>query len=105
MVYGQFPVRTLRQELERYFGLALAYHEVYNDQALEYDCPCRITKAVREGAEYLSHAGFTSMRRDEDMLDILGLGSGKLCDCVSQPRLRSVNNCRMQGRQRSEKGA
>jgi hypothetical protein len=71
MVYGQFSMRTLRQELERYFGLALSYHEVYDNQALEYDCPCRVTKAVCQGAEDLSHASFTSMRRDEDMLDIL----------------------------------
>lgn len=78
MVYGQFSVWILRQKLECDLWLALSYHEMYNDEALEYDGPCRVAQAVCEGAKYLGDTCLTGMRCNQDMFDILGLGGCKL---------------------------
>jgi hypothetical protein len=83
MVDGQLSMRILRQKLQCNLRLALSYHEVYDDQALEYDGPCRVAQAVREGAEDLGDARFTGMCRDEDVLDILRLGCCELHGRVS----------------------
>jgi hypothetical protein len=83
MVDGQLSVWILRQKLQCNLRLALSYHEVYNNQALEDDGPCRVAQAVREGAEDLGDASFTGMCRDEDVLDILRFGRCELCGCVS----------------------
>jgi hypothetical protein len=89
MIDGQLSMRVLRQELECNLRLALSYHKVYNDQALEDDGPCRVAQAVREGTEDLSDPSLAGMRRDEDMLDILRFGCCELCD-VSMLPLRDV---------------
>lgn len=78
VIDGQLPVRILGQILERDFGLALSYHHVHNDQALEDNSPCRVAQAVGEGAKYLGDACFARMCRDEDVLDIFGFGRGEL---------------------------
>jgi hypothetical protein len=85
MIDGQLSVRVLRQKLECNLGLALSYHKVHEDQALVYNCPCRVAQAVCKGAEDLSDASFTGMRRDEDMLDILRFGGCELHGRVSVP--------------------
>jgi hypothetical protein len=74
---------VLRQVFQCDLRFALPYHEVYNDQTLEYDCPCRVAQPVGEGAKDLGDACFAGMRRDEDVLDILGLRGCKLCVRVS----------------------
>jgi hypothetical protein len=79
MVYGQFPMRILSQVFECYFRLALPYHEMYNDQALEDNSPCRVAQAVRKGAKDLSDACLAGVSGYEDVLDILGFGCGELC--------------------------
>lgn len=78
MVDGQLSVWILRQVFERDLGLSFSYHEMYDDQALEYDGPCRVAQSVRKGAEDLSNACLAGMRRDEDVLDILGFGRCEL---------------------------
>jgi hypothetical protein len=83
MIDGQLSMRILRQKLQCNLGLALSYHEVYDDQALEYDGPCRVAQAVRKGAEDLSNTGFAGMCRDEDMFDILRFGCCELHGRVS----------------------
>jgi hypothetical protein len=75
---SEFPVRVLRQILQGDLGLALADHEVHDDQALEDNGPCGVAQSVREGSEYLRHAGFPRVCRDQDVLDILGLWGGEL---------------------------
>lgn len=50
----------------------LANHEVYGNEALEDDGPCRVPKPKRQRAEDLGHAGLTRVRGNEDMLDVLG---------------------------------
>jgi hypothetical protein len=77
-VDGEFPVWVLGQVFQRDFGFALSYHEMYDDQALEDNGPCRVAQSVREGAKDLGDAGFSSMCRDQDVLDILGLWGGEL---------------------------
>jgi hypothetical protein len=75
---SEFPVRVLRQILQSDLGLALADHEVYDDQALEDNGPCRVAQSIRQGPEDLCYAGFTCVCRDQDVLDILGLRGGEL---------------------------
>ena len=70
---------------------------MHDDQALEDDGPCRVAQAVREGAEDLSDACFACMGRDEDVLDILGLGGRKLLRISVSQRMDE----RSQQRQRS----
>jgi hypothetical protein len=75
---GEFAVRVLRKVFERDFGLALSYHQMYNDHALVHDSPCGVSQSVREGSKYLRNTGFTRVGRDEDVFDILGLWGGEL---------------------------
>ena len=79
---------VLSQVLQGDFGLALSYHEMYDDQALEDNGPRRVAQSVREGAKDLGDAGFSSMCRYQDMLDILGFGRGKLHVLLSISQLR-----------------
>jgi hypothetical protein len=99
MVDGQLSVRVLRQKLERNLGLSLSYHEMYDDQALEYDGPCRVAQSVRKGAEDLSDTSFAGMRRDEDVFDILGFGCCELRDlsvcCDGATSANDVNGRRV----------
>lgn len=78
VVYGQRSARVLGQKLESDLGLALADHQVDDDQALVDDGPGRVAQAVGEGAEDFGDARLAGVGRDEDVLDILGLGRGKL---------------------------
>lgn len=78
-------MRVLRQELECNVGLALPYHEVYDDQALVYNGPRRVAQPVGEGAKDLGNACLAGVCRDEDVLDILGLGRCELRGWVSLP--------------------
>jgi hypothetical protein len=48
-------------------------------EALEGDRPCRIAKSILQGTEYLAHACFARVCRDEDVLDVLCLGGRELC--------------------------
>ena len=75
---GQFPRGVLRQVLQGDLGLALSDHKVHDDQALEDNGPRRVAQAVLEGAKDLGNACLARMRRDEDVLDILGLGGREL---------------------------
>lgn len=88
VIYRQLSVRILRQVLERDFWLALSYHEMHDDQALEHDGPCGVAQAVREGAKDLGDACFAGMRRYKDMLDILRFRRCELGICVSISQLR-----------------
>ena len=83
MVDCQLPVRALGEELECNVGLALPYHEVYDDQALVYDSPGRVAQSVGEGAKDFSNACLAGVCCDEDMFDILGLGRCELRGRVS----------------------
>jgi hypothetical protein len=78
MVDGQLSVWILREKLERNLGFSLSYHKMYDDQALEYDGPCRVAQSIGKGAEDLSDTSFASMRRDEDVFDIFRFGCRKL---------------------------
>lgn len=78
VVRGQAAVGVLGQVLERDLGLALADHEVHDDEALEDNGPGGVAEAVGQGAEDLSDAGLAGMRRDENVLDILGFGRREL---------------------------
>ena len=71
---GQFSRGVLCQVLQGDLGLALSDHKVHDDQALEDNGPRRVAQAVLEGAKDLGDACLARMRRDEDVLDILGLG-------------------------------
>jgi hypothetical protein len=68
----------LRQKLKSDFRFALADHEMHNDKTFEHDCPCRVTQAICQGSEYLRDARLTGMSGYEDVLNIFGLGRGKL---------------------------
>jgi hypothetical protein len=71
-------VWVLREIPQGDLGLALSDHEMYNDQAFKDNGPCGISQSVREGAEDLRNAGFTGVRRDQNVLDIFRFGGGKL---------------------------
>lgn len=71
MIDGQFPVGILGKKLERNLGLALPYHQMDNDKALEDNGPCRVAQTVGEGAEDFSDACFAGVCRNEDVFDIL----------------------------------
>jgi hypothetical protein len=71
-------VSVLSQVGQRYVGRPFADHEVDGDEALEDDGPCRVADAVLERPEDLTHAGVARVCRDEDVLDIFGLGGGGL---------------------------
>jgi hypothetical protein len=70
-INSEFALRALGQILECDFWLALADHEVDDDEALEDNGPGRVAQAVGEGAEDLSDTGLAGVRSDEYMLDIL----------------------------------
>jgi hypothetical protein len=70
-INGEFALGALGQILERDLWLALADHEVDDDEALEDNGPGRVAQAVGEGAEDLSDASFAGVRGDEYVLDIL----------------------------------
>lgn len=78
MAYGEGSAGVLSQEPEGDFGLALADHQVHDNQALVDDGPGGVAEAVRQGAEDLAHARLARVGCDEDVLDILGLGCGEL---------------------------
>ena len=78
VVCRQPPMRVLGQVLKRDLGLALPYHQMHDDQALEDNGPRRVAQAVRQRAEDLGDAGLARMRRDEDVLDIFRLGCREL---------------------------
>ena len=78
MVDCQLAVRILGEILECDLRLAFSYHKMDNDKALEDDGPCRIAQAVGESAKDFSDTCLASMCRNEDMLDILGLGCCEL---------------------------
>lgn len=78
VVYGQRAAGVLGQELEGDVGLALADHQMDDDQALVDNGPGRVAQAVGEGAEDLGDACLAGVGGDEDVLDILGLGRGEL---------------------------
>jgi hypothetical protein len=90
-------LRVLRQILQGDLGLALAYHEMHNDHALEDNGPCRVAQAVREGSEDFCDAGFTRVRRDQDMLDILGFRGGQLVCKLVCGGARQDSECRQGG--------
>lgn len=77
-VDGECSVWVLGQVLQCDLWLALSYHEMYDDQALEDNGPRGIAQSVRQGAEYLSDSSFAGVRRDQDVFDIFGLWGGKL---------------------------
>lgn len=66
-------VAVLRQIRECDVGRALADHEVDGDEALEDDGPCCVSQAVLQRTKDLCDARFARVRRDEDVLDVLGL--------------------------------
>lgn len=86
MIDRQLAVRILGKILEGDLRLAFPDHKMDNNKALEDNSPCRVAQAVRESAEDFGDTCFASMRRNEDMLDIFGLGSGELHrgSCVSK---------------------
>lgn len=68
----------LRQVPERDILLSFPNHQVHHNEGFEDDCPCRVAKAVLKRAEDFAGAVFASVRRDEDMFDILRLRWCKL---------------------------
>jgi hypothetical protein len=71
VVYGQRPAGVLGQKLERDLWLALADHQMHDDQALVDNGPGRVAQAVGEGAEDLGDACLAGVGGHEDVLDIL----------------------------------
>lgn len=55
-------------------GGALTDHEVYRDETLEDDGPCRVSEAVLEGPDDVCYAALARVCRNEDVLDVLCLG-------------------------------
>ena len=78
MVDCQRATGVLSQEVERDVGLALADHQVDDDEAFVDNGPCRVAEAICQGAEDLAHARLAGMGRNEDVLDIFGLWRGEL---------------------------
>lgn len=71
-------MRILGQEPQCHLRFALSYHEMDDDQALEDNGPCRVAQTIGKGAEDLSDTCLAGMGRNQNVLDILGLGCGKL---------------------------
>jgi hypothetical protein len=71
-------MRILRKVLEGDFRLSLPYHEMYDDQALEDNGPCRVAQPVRKGSKDLCNAGFTRVGRYQNMFDVLRFRGGEL---------------------------
>lgn len=78
IIDGQLPARALAEMLERDVRLALADHQVHDDEALEDDRPSRVAQAVLQRAEDLGDARLARVRRDQDVLDIFGLRGREL---------------------------
>lgn len=57
------------------------------DQALEDNGPCRVAQPVLQSPKYLSYPGLARMRRDEDVLNVLGLWGRGLQATVSGQQL------------------
>lgn len=51
----------------------LSDHEVYRNQTLEDNGPCRIAQPCLQYSEDLSHSRLTRVCRHKDMLNVLGL--------------------------------
>lgn len=68
---SELPGWALGQVLQGHLGLALADHQVHDDEALEDNGPCRVAQAVGEGAKDLGDSGLARVGCDEDVLDIL----------------------------------
>lgn len=77
IAYSKFP-GLLCQILERDVRLPLSYHQVDDYERLEDDGPGRVVQAVLERTEDFGDTGFASVRCDEDMFYILGLGRREL---------------------------
>lgn len=75
--YSQHP-RLLCQIPERDVRLPLSYHQVDDYERLEDDSPRRVAQAILKDTEDLGDTGFSSVRCDEDMLDIFGFGRREL---------------------------
>jgi hypothetical protein len=75
---GQLAPRIQRQVLERNVLLALAHHQVHDNQALEDDGPCCVPETALEGPKNLRNPSFARVRRDKDMFDVFRFGRGKL---------------------------
>lgn len=85
---------VLSQEVECDVGLALADHQVDNDQAFVDNGPCRVAEAVCQGAEDLAHTRLAGVGRNEDVLDIFGLWRGELSTGrISRRRAGGARRC------------
>lgn len=78
VINRQLFMWVLRQKLESDFWLALPYHKMHDDEALEHNRPRAVAQPVHEGAKDLGDARFARVGRDEDVFDILGLGRCEL---------------------------
>jgi hypothetical protein len=77
VAYGQL-VGRLCDILQRDIGLSFPDHEVYDYQRLEDDGPGGISESMGHRPKDLGDAGLSGMSRDENVLDIFGLGCREL---------------------------
>lgn len=78
VIDGELARRIARQMAQRDIRLALADHKVHHNQRLEDNRPGAVAQPVLQHAEHLGDALLARVRRHENVLDILGLGRGKL---------------------------